>query len=89
MRLTGFCAKGADGRLDIYGTPTCLIYDTRLRRLLIRAIWHLVITCGPLRFIPWPFYHKSQRNRAFGDISENAWHGGCGCSSEGVRSSQA
>lgn len=42
----------SNGRLDAYGTPMCLTYDTRLRRLLIRAIWHLAITCRPTAIYP-------------------------------------
>jgi hypothetical protein len=42
----------SNGRLDVYGTPMRLISDTRLRRLRIRAIWHLVITCGPTGIYP-------------------------------------
>lgn len=37
----------ARGRLDVYGKPVNLIRDMRLRRLLIRALWHLVTVCGP------------------------------------------
>lgn len=44
-----------NGRLDVYGTPMRLIRDMRQRRLLIRAIWHLVITSGRTAIYPLAF----------------------------------
>ncbi len=39
-----------DGRLDVYGEPLSLVFDNRLRHLLLLAVWHLFMRYGLISF---------------------------------------